>query len=302
MLTEGSYGGNPGAVGQTPVGMGGGNANEEIRTIFLTGLAEDVTPRELHLMFLRDQDYEGCVLKQMGRQMVAFISFKTQESALHAINGVQGLKFDPNSDRPIRAELAKANSKIKRQRVGGEGGPPQLAGNPHKRPFDGSQMGGPPPMDPQFGGAPYGVPHDPYYGAPPQPSMWPHTSTPGMGGAIGQPYMPHMAPMGGVDAGFGGAPKPRSARPANPPCNTLFVVNFGMATSEADLVAVFQQYTGYQRMKLTAKGTCFVNFSDVESASACRDAVQGTVLPTCDRGGLRIEFAKSAMGASRPNE
>jgi len=262
---------------------------EEIRTIFLTGLSEDVTPRELHLMFLRDQDYEGCVLKQMGRQMVAFVSFKTQPAALNAIAGVQGLKFDPNNDRPIRAELAKANSKIKRQRVGGSG-PPSMGPNPHKRGFEGA------PMDPGFGAAQYGMPmHDPYYGVPQaQPGMWP--SAPMQGGpAMAQ--SPGVMPFGQDSYAQAGYPKgSRSGGATNPPCSTLFVVNFGMATTEGDLAAVFQQYTGYQRMKMTQKGTCFVEFSDVDSATACRDAVQGTVLPTCDRGGLRIEYAKNQMG------
>jgi len=262
---------------------------EEIRTIFLTGLAEDVTPRELHLMFLRDQDYEGCVLKQMGRQMVAFVSFKTQTAALAAIAGVQGLTFDPNNDRPIRAELAKANSKIKRQRVGGSG-PPSMGPNPHKRGFEA-------PMDPSFGAAQYGMP---MMVPQTQPGMWP--SAP-MAGGPAMAQSPGVMPYGGqgsyAEAGY---PKgSRSGGANNPPCATLFVVNFGIATTEGDLAAVFQQYTGYQRMKMTQKGTCFVEFSDVESATACRDAVQGTVLPTCDRGGLRIEYAKNAMGAPAPS-
>lgn len=45
----------------------------------------------------------------------------------------------------------------------------------------------------------------------------------------------------------------------------------------------------------------FVEFSDVRVASAALTALQGCALASSDRGGIRIEYAKTKMGEVNTN-
>ncbi|KAK7085731.1 RNA-binding protein with multiple splicing 2 [Halocaridina rubra] len=58
-------------------------------------------------------------------------------------------------------------------------------------------------------------------------------------------------------------------------------------------------FPGYARLRMHTKGgtpVAFVEFSDVRCASAALTSLQGFVLVSSDRGGIRIEYAKSKMG------
>lgn len=58
-------------------------------------------------------------------------------------------------------------------------------------------------------------------------------------------------------------------------------------------------FPGYARLRMHNKGgspVAFVEFSDVRVASAALTALQGFVLASSDRGGMRIEYAKTKMG------
>lgn len=65
------------------------------------------------------------------------------------------------------------------------------------------------------------------------------------------------------------------------------------------LPALVHSFPGYVRLRMHTKGgtpVAFVEFSDVRFASAALTSLQGFVLVSSDRGGIRIEYAKSKMG------
>jgi hypothetical protein len=42
--------------------------------------------------------------------------------------------------------------------------------------------------------------------------------------------------------------------------------------------------------------TCFVEFQTVEAAMAVHDTLQGAMLTSSDRGGIRIQYSKNPFG------
>ncbi|KAK5998847.1 Cell wall integrity protein scw1 [Cladobotryum mycophilum] len=66
----------------------------------------------------------------------------------------------------------------------------------------------------------------------------------------------------------------------NPPCNTLYVGNLPMDTSEEELKAMFSKQRGYKRLCFRTKANgpmCFVEFEDCQ-------------------GGIRLSFSKNPLG------
>jgi RNA recognition motif-containing protein len=59
---------------------------EEVKTLFVSGLPDDIKEREIHNLFRIYDGYETCQLKYSGRgfQIVAFAVFTDQASALKA--------------------------------------------------------------------------------------------------------------------------------------------------------------------------------------------------------------------------
>ncbi|KAH9300211.1 hypothetical protein KI387_011794, partial [Taxus chinensis] len=59
---------------------------ERVRTLFISGLPEDVKPREIFNLFRRRSGFQTCQLKYTGHgyQIVAFAVFSHQEYALDA--------------------------------------------------------------------------------------------------------------------------------------------------------------------------------------------------------------------------
>ena len=63
--------------------------------------------------------------------------------------------------------------------------------------------------------------------------------------------------------------------------------------------ALIHSFPGYVRLRMHTKGgspVAFVEFSDVRFANAALTSLQGFVLASSDRGGIRIEYAKNKMG------
>ena len=88
----------------------------------------------------------------------------------------------------------------------------------------------------------------------------------------------------------------------NPPCNTLFVGNLGDSIQETDLHGVFGELPGFKQLKLVRSGrnfTCFVEFSDIPSATAAKGRLHGCIITGCGRGGIRIQFSKNPFGKKR---
>ncbi|XP_069102551.1 RNA-binding protein with multiple splicing 2-like isoform X9 [Argopecten irradians] len=93
---------------------------EEVRTLFVSGLPMDAKPRELYLLFRTYEGYENALLKVMGKpgknnavsNPVGFVTFNTRKAAEAAKADLQGVRFDPDLPQLLRLEFAKSNTKV----------------------------------------------------------------------------------------------------------------------------------------------------------------------------------------------
>merc|ERR1711936_564841 len=91
---------------------------EEVRTLFVSGLPMDTKPRELYLLFRAYEGYEGSLLKVTSKNgktasPVGFVTFTSRASAEAAKQDLQqGVRFDPDLPQTIRLEFAKSNTKV----------------------------------------------------------------------------------------------------------------------------------------------------------------------------------------------
>ncbi|KAK2519968.1 hypothetical protein Q9233_011756 [Columba guinea] len=89
-----------------------GLPEEEVRTLFVSGLPLDIKPRELYLLFRPFKGYEGSLIKLTSKQPVGFVSFDSRSEAEAAKNALNGIRFDPEIPQTLRLEFAKANTKM----------------------------------------------------------------------------------------------------------------------------------------------------------------------------------------------
>ncbi|KAK3719998.1 cell cycle RNA binding protein whi3 [Vermiconidia calcicola] len=85
----------------------------------------------------------------------------------------------------------------------------------------------------------------------------------------------------------------------NPPCNTLYVGNLPIDTSEDELKAVFSKQRGYKRLCFRTKQNgpmCFVEFEDVSFATKALNELYGHPLSNSVKGGIRLSFSKNPLG------
>ncbi|GAP87139.2 putative RNA recognition domain-containing protein [Rosellinia necatrix] len=85
----------------------------------------------------------------------------------------------------------------------------------------------------------------------------------------------------------------------NPPCNTLYVGNLPVDTSEEELKAMFQKQRGYKRLCFRTKQNgpmCFVEFEDVTLATRALHELYGKPLHNSVKGGIRLSFSKNPLG------
>lgn len=109
--------------------------------------------------------------------------------------------------------------------------------------------------------------------------------------------------------GPGGSPyTPVDRNSDNPPCDTLFVGNLPPHVSEEEVEGFFQNAMGNRiaacRVNRNASGrvSAFVQFADIEAAKEAHSTMQGKELPGSDRGPMRIQFSKNALGKRRRDE
>lgn len=94
------------------------SGEEEVRTLFVSGLPMDTKPRELYLLFRAYEGYEGSLLKVTSKNgktssPVGFVTFSTRAGAESAKQDLQqGVRFDPDLPQTIRLEFAKSNTKV----------------------------------------------------------------------------------------------------------------------------------------------------------------------------------------------
>lgn len=131
----------------------------------------------------------------------------------------------------------------------------------------------------------------------PRPSMNIHTPASAM-----SPTMGGMGPSMGFQANH---QYPRHNYPPvnpadqNPPCNTLYVGNLPIDTSEDELKAMFSKQRGYKRLCFRTKQNgpmCFVEFEDVSFATKALNELYGVQLHNSVKGGIRLSFSKNPLG------
>ena len=85
----------------------------------------------------------------------------------------------------------------------------------------------------------------------------------------------------------------------NPPCNTLYVGNLPIDTSEDELKALFSKQRGYRRLCFRTKQNgpmCFVEFEDISFATKALNELYGVQLHNSVKGGIRLSFSKNPLG------
>jgi len=236
----------------------------EIRTLFVSGLPEDVKEREIHNLFRLVPGYEGCKMAMMNQRHISFVSFLTRDAAANAIQQLNGIKFDPDLDFTLRLEFARANSKVKRL-VNDSGS--QQEKRRRVQPFPNNGFG-----YNQYGGysdgyGSYGF-NDPYHPMPMHNMIPSHNQL-----AVHTPFSRLT------------------------PCTTLFVTGIDPAVTQNDLLSIFSTGPGFSRFRIGKDGThCFLDYTDLNSSAMALNALNNYQLGNCR---LRVDYAKKKMGETR---
>ncbi|KAL9090589.1 MAG: hypothetical protein Q9159_001933 [Coniocarpon cinnabarinum] len=116
-----------------------------------------------------------------------------------------------------------------------------------------------------------------------------------------------IAPISPTNSGYPISPThmpqrhlpPANPADQNPPCNTLYVGNLPIDTSEDELKAIFSKQRGYKRLCFRTKHNgpmCFVEFEDVSFATKALNELYGHTLHNSVKGGIRLSFSKNPLG------
>lgn len=294
---------------------------EEVRTLFVSGLPMDAKPRELYLLFRAYKGYEGSLLKVTGKNgkstsPVGFVTFNSRVSAEGAKQDLQGVRFDPDLPQTLRLEFAKSNTKVTKPK---QQSPQPTAAHPPTmiHPITGQELG--PAFFPGVPEAWAAHPLAAY--ADLNPAALHHPTTliqhhhlaqqlqchpqltmahqAAVAPAAALPHHHHIpSPVLGSPVGATTLTTALQC-PTNGPCSTLFVANLGAFCSEHELKELFGSFPGFVRLKMNNKGgspVAFVEYQDIRFASDAMNRLQGFVLLSSERGGIRIEFARNKMG------
>ncbi|XP_016505372.1 uncharacterized protein LOC107823257 [Nicotiana tabacum] len=249
----------------------------DIKTLFVSGLPDDVKAREIHNLFRRRLGFESCQLKYTGRgdQVVAFATFIDHPSAMAAMHSLNGVEFDPQTGSTLHIELARSNSR--RVQVPGKG-PYVVIDNrtKSKNAKDTSSNEGDTESDDAS------EPDNPDSGTNDDPSE-------------------EKSEEKVVESDHALAVKSEQSEKTTDgaqPCSTLFIANLGPNCTEDELKQVISQYPGFNTLKVRARGgmpVAFADFQGIDQATKVLNALQGSTLPSSDRGGMHIEYARSKM-------
>ncbi|XP_030499956.2 RNA-binding protein L isoform X3 [Cannabis sativa] len=261
--------------------------HDEVRTLFVAGLPGDVKPREIYNLFRDFPGYESSHLRNPSQtsQPFAFAVFLDQNSAIGAMQALNGMVFDLEKGSTLYIDLAKSNSRPKRSRADDErfGSDKRARGSPFPR--GATDLAGVGSMHmPGMGNSAYNIG---YSSAPSQGNLDSR--------AVNDLGLPHSH----------NSSASHSSR-SSPPCPTLFVANLGPSCTEQELVHVFSRFPGFLKVKM--QGTygapvAFVDFEDTACSTEALNHLQGTVLYSSPAGeGMRLEFAKSRMGMRKRSD
>ncbi|XP_057772024.1 uncharacterized protein LOC130991687 isoform X1 [Salvia miltiorrhiza] len=245
-----------------------------INTLFVSGLPDDVKAREIHNLFRRRPGFESCQLKYTGRgnQVVAFATFVNHQSAMAALHSLNGVKFDPQSGSTLHIELARSNSRRKLTPGSGPYVVIDRRTNSETDARESSSEDGDGDSD------------DP-------------ATNPDEGNQDTSAAEKSTEPTGYGNDAFAQESE-QGEKAADGACSTLFIANLGPTCTEDELKQLLSQYQGFNSLKVRARGgmpVAFADFEGVERATEAMNSLQGSTLPSSDRGGMHIEYARSKM-------
>ncbi|KAF9621616.1 hypothetical protein IFM89_024562 [Coptis chinensis] len=258
---------------------------DDLRTLFVAGLPEDVETREIYNLFREFPGYESSKLRRATEhnKPYGFAVFLDQPSAVAAMQALNGLVFDLEKKSTLYISLAKSNSKSKRSRT------------------DDGASGS---SDKKFrGSAAYSNFHDTGVGS--------NIHMPGMGNSAYNMIGYSSTQSHGYDSGVAEGAESRRMKSSTPyipqnstPCPTLFVANLGPTCAEQELIEVFSRCTGFLKLKMQNKNgapVAFVDFQvylknvvlnvqDIACSTAALNSVQDMILYTSNGEGMRLEY------------
>ncbi|XP_067942057.1 uncharacterized protein [Watersipora subatra] len=304
--------------------LSGGVGDDEVRTLFVSGLPMNATEQELYLLFCTCKGYEGSLLKITNKNgkntsPVGFVTFDSKAAAENAKNDLKDIRFDPKVPQTIRLDFAKSNTKVTKPKTINNNTIAHSAA-PQFLPFA--------PRTEAWGTPLYDLPgvpamHNPNMALQQTIQLPPHLmahmqglggiaglqSTPGLGhltpgqlAAVSQSGLPNLqapAPYG-YDSGFASlqaSPIMATSPPAGQmaaPSNTLFVSNISPFCLDEEITNLFATFPGYIRLRRTKvpvqlqngnQTLCaFVEYADVRNATDVMNKLQGFVLMSAGDG------------------
>lgn len=248
-----------------------------INTLFVSGLPDDIKPREIHNLFRRRPGFDFCQLKFTGRgnQVVAFVTFFNHHSAVTALQALDGVKFDPQAGSILHVELARSNSRRKRK----PGIGPYFVIDKRRRPGDDDDETSSDDGDNEAGN--------------PSKSRDPDSNNETHSGA--KSGKKKSDPR---DRASANEQREKTSEGDLQPCSTLFIANLGPNCIKDELKESLARYPGFNGVKLRSRGgmpVAFADYEEIEQATKAMEALQGSMLPSSDRGGMHIEYARSKM-------
>ncbi|GAX79234.1 hypothetical protein CEUSTIGMA_g6674.t1 [Chlamydomonas eustigma] len=266
------------------------------RTIFVTGFPMDVRERELHNLLRFIPGYEASQMHDRGGSPQGFALFDSTGHAWGALELITQLQFDNNVH--LRCEMAHKDMYLK------EGDPSIRRAVPLPQHLMAYLHN---PAATAAAAASSVAPQAVVSSGNPGGSV---TVLPAgsMGMQLGSFTMGGRGNMlGTLMAGPTSVP-PRMAfhhvnKGDQPPCNTLFIGNLSDHVAEEELLALFQVQPGFKQLKLVRgpkQVSCFVEFEDTVTASSSHSRLQGALLSSSDRGGIRVQFSKNPYGTRSP--
>jgi len=276
--------------------------NDEVRTVFVSGLPIDAKPREVYNLFRFHLGFEGSIMRMSAKPgkpatPVGFITFESREQAKQAIQSLQGIRFDPDLPAALRLEFAKSNTKNK-----GSGIKTVLHSN----------IAGLTPVDvnhvnytilsngstgqliaPEIVTAP--MPGYDLLNPPLQPTYQVHPSQlipaqfhpPQQHHIFTQFQQTQAAPLMVTT----GSTYSNTAISQFHPTPNLIVSNIGVSTNDKEIAAIFSRFQGYLKSSLVQKGSLMVavvEFTDSGRASIAMTSLQSKTL--INGNPMRIEF------------
>ncbi|XP_047310459.1 U2 small nuclear ribonucleoprotein B''-like [Impatiens glandulifera] len=245
---------------------------DAINTLYISGLPEDVKAREIHNLFRRRPGFQSCQLKYTGRgtQVVAFATFVNNSSAIAALHSLNGVKFDPQNGYTLNIELAKSNSR--RKISPGNNGAYVIIDKRNKFATDNKQeASSDDEEEPSRNNEPDFNDKDKL--------------------AVRKSDETSTNHVNAVAAA-------NEHKEKGDVSTTLFIANLGPTCNENELKEVFSHYPGFNIIKFRSRvgmPVAFADFKEFRQASYAMESLQGRTLPSSDRGGMHIEFARSKM-------